>query len=201
MFLLAQGLGAEWVSAIANAVLALAAIVGGYFAFREFSNAQKWKRVEVAAQYVEKLWTDHKIQACCIFLDWSERRMKVPEDYEGLMEGAYFTHSTAALRAAMNSVIEDGKTVDASVSFSWQEVMYRDYFDRFFEYLVQCNDALDLGLIEERDFAPLVYWLERLMDGKDGSIFKAFIGRHKYHQVETLHDRLQRAGVGAQKRA
>jgi len=191
---------ADWGSAIANALLALIAGIGGFVAYKEYSNAQKWKRLEFAAQHLERFWSDPKIEACCIFLDWEARRMKVPEAYGVFTESKHFVHTHAQLRSAMNSSLEKDlaqseagpASEETSHQFKWQEVMYRDYFDRLFDFLAQSNNSLRMGILKPQDLEQLVYWLSKILaEHKD--MFEQFLTKYKYEQVAELFKRISKS--------
>src|SRR5580692_6311686 len=115
----------EWVDAGAAAVAALTFAAG----IVQYARAQAWRRSEFAWQMVDRLSKDPQLALCRVFMDWSPRRIKIPDEYADIMEPSeartIFRHSWAALALAL----------DKGSNFTLEEVMYRDYFDAFFSYL------------------------------------------------------------------
>lgn len=167
-------------------------------AYLEFRNGRKWKRTEYAAQYMEKLFSDPKIEACCTFLDWKARKMRVPEAYSVFTKKTSFTHTWEKMAVAINSPLEspeDPQEAEESrqetpCNFQWQQVLYRDYFDRFFEFLAHCDRGLKSDLLQIQDVEHLHYWTCRIMEDQ-GEAFKPFIDKYGYTGVKSLHSALR----------
>lgn len=57
-------------------------LAGLIFGLYQYYRAERWKRSEFAAKQNEKLLTDPILVLCLKFLDWSELRIAVPEEYK-----------------------------------------------------------------------------------------------------------------------
>jgi hypothetical protein len=200
------GLSADWVSAYAAIIAVVLAVVGGLIAAREYRSGQEWKRLEFAASLLGRLTTDPKLETCCILLDWAPRRIAVPEAYRCFLppnHPGYFVHTMDALREALNKRPADceaaseeakGNPAEGPLRFSWQEVFYRDYFDRFFDFLNEAYDCVRMKLLKAGDLKRLTYWLNKI--SKEKSTFDAFILDYHYaigvkglcHEFSKLRD-------------
>jgi len=154
----------------------------------EYWTAQKWKRSEFAARQFEMLTTDPVLAMCCQFLDWSYRRMPIPERYKIYSgEDDSFVHKWATLETSMRPESEQD-------SFPFPQVLYRDYFDHFFAYLERINHYLDIGLFSKKDVSSLKYWLEQVaepryvQEDKQYAFFRDFLEKYGYSGVlELMH--------------
>lgn len=177
----------------------LVSVAAAGVAFREYRSNQSWKRREYASGLLSRLSSDSILRSCCVFLDWEARRMPIPDYYLVFIsenEPRYFAHTTDKLERALNKKLEIDLsqasassgielTEDQMKAFSWQEVMYRDYFDQFFEYLSEIEFCISTGLIFPQDVEPLKYWLDKvLIDQRQ--IFRRFLKDYRYDRVVLL---------------
>ena len=174
------------------AVVSAAIGIGGLlFGLRQYSAAEKWKRSEFAAKHLEELSGDARLQLCCKMLDWSIRRVPVPEEYRALTPEQTFVHDWRILAEAM-------APESPASRFEWQHTLYRDLFDHFFEYLERIEHYLSIGLFSVGDVSSLRYWLAeladpRFLDGPDKLVFFAFLRRYEYDGVLAL---MRTFGIG-----
>ncbi len=77
--------------------------------------------------------------------------------------------------------------------------MYRDYFDRLFEYFSQSNNCLRMEMLEANDLEQLGYWLSKVLE-EHKDIFMPFLTKYKYDQVSELFEKLNKARPRARKR-
>jgi len=167
--------------------LALAGIAAFLFGIYEFRIAQKWKKSEFAAKQLEKLTTDPKLVLCTLFLDWSPRKVPVPSAYRLMIKKTTFIHKWTTLAEAM-------RPEDEKERFTWEEVVYRDSFDYFFNYLEDINHFINIGLVSIRDVESLKYWVKEIamprfaeeMDRPQRSIFGDFLESYRYIGVFDL---------------
>jgi hypothetical protein len=163
------------------------------FGLYQYYKAQKWKRAEFAAQQLEQLSTDAELELCCKLLDWALRRSPVPDKYAALTDEKTFVHDWRIMCQAM--LPEEDKDMD----WDWQHMMYRDIFDKFFNYLERINHYIAIRLIAEKDVASLKYWLEqvsapRFLPTEQKDLFMRFLNAYEYRGVLEL---MRRFGVGA----
>jgi hypothetical protein len=174
---------------------AAAALAGLGFGLYQYYIAQKWKRAEFAAQQLERLSADPELDLCCKLLDWAVRASPVPERYAALTDKKTFLHDWHIMREAMLPEEES-----ANANWDWQHMMYRDVFDKFFNYLERINHAITIDLIAEADVTSLRYWLEqignpRFLPDKDKALFVRFVERYNYRGVLAMMKRFQVAGA------
>ncbi len=170
----------------AKAAGAWIALGGFLFGVYQYAKAQRWRKAEFAAKELEKLNSDQVLGLACIFLDWSSRSLNTPDNYKEKAGTSTFIHTWQIMEKAM---VGDLAPTDGRDGFDWQEVLYRDVFDRYFTYLDMINHYLNIGLIEKKDVATLKYWLEQinksqLANGK--SIFEDYMNYFGYEGVLEL---------------
>ncbi|MET0389526.1 MAG: hypothetical protein ABW321_26370 [Polyangiales bacterium] len=178
------------VEAIAQMVGGLLGLLGLGIGLLQYADAQKWKRSEFAAAQLELLTKDPELELCCKLLDWAGRVSPVPEKYSALTSDKQFVHDWETMKTAM---LPEEATLD--VEWTWQHMMYRDLFDRFFGYLDRINHYISIGLISTRDVASLDYWLEQIIaprfaPARDRQLFVAFLERYGYDGTLELSRRL-----------
>ena len=143
----------------AKAMSTWIALGGFIFGVCQYTKAQRWKKAEFAAKELDKLINDQALSLACIFLDWDNRTLSTPCDYKEKTGTPVFIHTWEVMEKAMIGALEppDGRN-----GFFWQEVLYRDTFDRFFSYLDMLNHYLNIDLIEKKDISAIKYWLEQI---------------------------------------
>ena len=171
---------------ILKTVVAVTAVGGFLFGIYQYTKAQHWKRAEFAAKELERLSTDPVLSLACIFLDYDERTVNVPEIYKEMAKSNSFIHRWAILEKAMMASLT---TNDGRNGFTWLEVLYRDVFDHFFTYLVSIDHYIDIDLVSKRDISILKYWLEKLSHPPFADrrpIFDGYIKYFSYYGVDKL---------------
>lgn len=169
-------------------IIAILGIVGGVGGFTvglyQYHVAQKWKKSEFAANLLERLANDERLATCCKLLDWSTRKLPVPDQYILLTDETTFMHDWEKLTLGMAPETKKG-------SFDWQEMLYRDLFDYFFDYLERVNHYISIRLITCKEVQSLAYWLEQLASPRfvENSVFMDFIREYEYSGVLELMDK------------
>jgi hypothetical protein len=169
-------------------IVAILGVVGGGIGFSvglyQYRLAQKWKRSEFAAKLLEELNNDERLSTCCKFLDYAARTLSVPEAYSTLAEETKCVHSWDRLLTAMKPEEDVGK-------FDWQQMMYRDLFSYFFDYLDRINHYIGIGLIDLKDVSYLRYWLEQVAAPRfvEEQVFVDFLRAYNYDGVFQLLER------------
>lgn len=178
-------------------VTGIGVIVGGFFALYQYYKAQQWKKSEFAASILEKLSSDPELSMCCTFLDWSHRRLLVPEKYRVLTDEIAFTHNWATLVEALRSESE-------RADFDFPLVFYRDAFDSFFTYLDRIDNYLSIGLFSINDVSSLAYWLSQLQNPRFANVtsdepiaepFMTFMKTYQYTGALNLMKRFRDNGL------
>ena len=162
-------------------------VVGGcgfLFGLYQYYVGQKWKKSEFAARQLELLESDQRLATVCKLLDWSTRLLPVPEEYQALTAEKVFLHNWVKLMGAMAPEEKKG-------AFDWQEMLYRDLFDHYFDYLERVNHYISIRLITTHDVANLRYWLEQLAAPRfvTEPVFEEFIQAYGYPGVLELGGR------------
>jgi len=167
-------------------VVGFVGLAGFLFGLYQYWTAQKWKKAEFAAKQLQRLWLDEELALCIQLLDWEARTVVFPERFRRIAKEETFHHTWRELEAAM--LPEDEKP-----SFSLQQVVCRDAFDRFFTYLEEINDYLRMGLIEPHHVESLRYWLQQVATPRfpQRPIFQKFIEEYGYSGVTELMSRLE----------
>lgn len=143
------------------------------FGILQYKKAQDWKRTEYARALLAMLVSDSDLSLCRILMDWSPRRVQIPQRYVDLMHAeeakTTFTHGWTELSAALNK----------SKGFSITEIMYRDVFDTFFTYLEEISHCIKLKLVSCDDVKGIQYWVEKVVRlravGSDELVFRRFV--------------------------
>ncbi len=86
------------------------------------------------------------------------------------------------------AVPERAEVEEERQAFEWPLVVYRDSFDRLFQYLENLDHYIDIGLIEAGDIAPIRYWLEQVRRNRftRQPLFAKFIEHYRYEGVIAL---------------
>jgi hypothetical protein len=158
----------------------------GIVAVTKYIESQRWKKSEFAASLLMRLHTDPELRLACHILDWSARRMKVPEAQMREDLEPTFVHKPETLREAMRA--HENKN-----EFPWPQFVYRDTFDRFFTYLEQVEHFISRRLIRVEDVEPLSYWLTAIRKPyyMKESPFTEFLEAYGYKGVFALMRRFE----------
>lgn len=159
----------------------------------QYYRAQVWKKSEFAAAQLQRLTDDPDLALCCVFLDWGQRKIPVPEKYIVFTanDETSFTHDWDSVKRAMTPE-------DKESNFTFPMVLYRDLFDKFLVYLEGTNFYLSRGLFDVDDIRSLKYWLDELrwsryLEGDDQKVFMNFIDYYHYDGVKSLMKKLDLA--------
>lgn len=168
----------------------VAALFGLGVGLYQYTVNQKWRQSKLASNQLEMLSTDPKLAVCCLFLDWTIRKLPVPQDYQiyANSKGDCFVHNWVELISAMKPESVKGE-------FPFPQVLYRDFFDHYFEYLERVNHYLEVGLFSLRDVSSLEYWLQEIANPRNAppdqraGCFRDFVRHYEYDGVEELMKR------------
>lgn len=158
-----------------------------WFGIFQYFRAQVWKRSEFAAAQLDKLNSDADLRLACTMIDWSERELPIPEHRKLNSNDHSFQHTTDNLKKAMRT------EANMRGSFSLDEALKRDIFDRFFAYLEDIEHYLEVGLISKRQVKPLRYWLKEIADSRFSykPIFHDYLSYYGFDGVFRLLNRFQ----------
>jgi hypothetical protein len=124
--------------------------IGGFlFGIYQYVLAQRWKRLEYAADLLQRLTTDPDLVLALTFLEYSKRKVPLPQKYQSLTQENLFDHDSNRL----SQVLKVGYWEDTPEYF-----IYRDVMNRLFHYLQQIYSFIEMKLIEPGDVL-LVEWV------------------------------------------
>jgi hypothetical protein len=175
----------DWISIIG--------LVGGVTAFiigiQQYRNTQRWKVLEFVANEVKEFESNKSVQNAMLMLDWNARNID-------------FTSKSITRESESKPLVvtdEDlaGALVphsEKSSGFSDKEVLIRETFDDFFNYLSRFEHYIESRLVSYDDFHPyLRYWLEILSNNESRrkssrlvTQIEEYIHVYDYRSVEQL---------------
>lgn len=166
------------------------ALAGLWFGLMQYRLAQRWKRMEYAASIIDQINTDEDLKLALTFLDWRERDIVIPGRFGPTEEFFSFRHSHARMAEAFKlenrEISADTGMVDLKAEYLKTEyIIYVEIFDRFFDYLEQVNQCMNMGLIKRDDLERLNYWADRIFRMRYDSkpIFKDYLQYFGYDGV------------------
>jgi hypothetical protein len=173
---------------------ALIALTGAVVALFQYHQAQKWKRLEFAANQLERLSRDPVLDLALTFLDWEEGKLVLPDNLGHLADshedGIHtFRHQKQRLIAALSP----NPQKDAELN------VYRVVFEHLFDYFEQVEKFIRLKVIREKEVMNgLEFWIKKISPSKDKtddtsvSIFYQYLVDNQYDEVQKLISRLER---------
>ena len=141
-------------------ILKVIALVGAGIAFFsglfQYRRGQKWKRVEWVAQEMKQLFSDRKVQAALLMLDWGDRYVTLNPDAILESERKFRVTDKTVTLALMSHR-------DRPEGFKPEEALIRDGFDTFLDGLERFASYVETGLVKVPDLAPyLKYWADNI---------------------------------------
>lgn len=116
-------------------------------------NAAKWKRAELAAEYIRPLLEDEETVFALRSIDWEIGTMPIPERHRAMMQDERtIRHDCGLLAEAMVPELT------ARAANSHQAILYRLCMDTLFTRLEWIANRVDLGLIDVADIPDIKYW-------------------------------------------
>lgn len=115
----------------------------------------KWKRLEYAANLLQRLTTDSDLVLSLTFLEYSKRQVYMPEKYRILSGKELFEHDARKL----SQMLSLGYWENTSEYF-----IYRDAMNHLFHYLQLINSFIRMKLIKPKDVLLLEYVLIWISD-------------------------------------
>jgi hypothetical protein len=138
-------------------LVSIAAIFGFLFGVFQYWQAQKWKRLEFAANQIQRLTTEPDLALAVSFLEYSKMKIPLPEKYQVFAADddkvKIFDHDSKDYSKVMEL---DYFKVDANY------FIYRQSTMRLFEYLQQIHQFIAMGLIKTNDVAGLKWVLDMI---------------------------------------
>jgi hypothetical protein len=184
----------ELIKTIATVTGAMTAICGAVYAARQYSRAKTLEKRRLAWEFLRRFREEEPLKLCAVFLDWSARTIEVPEEYASQYRREFdqaaasnektdrvsgddretIRHSWERMHKALATSTRDS---DHTLRFDWAAVIYRDSFDRFFDYLKEIQAALRSKWLDPNDLSPLSYWLE-LLTTRHKETFAGFLATY-----------------------
>lgn len=166
------------------------ALAGLWFGLWQYRAAQGWKRMEYVASVLDKINTDEDLRLALTFLDWREREILIPSRFAPTKERFSFRHTHALMSEAFKlknrEISKETGMIDLNSEYLKTEyIIYVEIFDRFFDYLEQVNQCVNMGLIKRDDVERLNYWADRIyrMKYRSEPVFRDYLEYFGYHGV------------------
>lgn len=126
----------------------------------QYRDAQQWRASELADRQLSQMVDDPLLKLGLQIIDWPARKLTPPSAYRSLLDqDGTFNHSWPK----MNAAVEGASGWTDGEFGSLEMVMYVDAIERVFFFFDEVEYQLSVGLIDERDVAPLRYWVSRTM--------------------------------------
>lgn len=176
------------------AISTLSALAGGAFALWRYYADQKWKKLQFAYDYAEKMFDDPRIMTALNMIDW--QAAKFPADvvrlYDMRDSDTHWTYAEvcAALRP------HDARA-DASNVYSRKEYAIRSMFDRFFAAMERLGTFEKQGIIDAAAFpTALAYYAVVLSEPRLADLrlaLFAYMNTYRFTAAATLFEKLARS--------
>ncbi len=163
-----------------------------WFGYRQYVEAQAWKRAEFLAAEMKAFFSDANVARALIFIDYSKIRL----DGAGQpsTEGTVFDDGILIRSLAIHTEFEDGIE-----RFSQEEMIARNAWDAFFSGLERFSHYVATGLISTKDLSPyLDYWITRVAvedpRWKPQQFFVSvhrFVDKYNYTGVKSLFNEVE----------
>jgi hypothetical protein len=179
-------------------VSAIAGVFGLFFVYLQYRDAQRWKKTQIAAELIEKLFRDEDTIIALRILDGQDGKAFLPTKYRG-KECDPFEHNLSQLADAMS---KDVRWTEPATGITGLKPEYRGkdlgiyvaIFDSFFEQLERIEALVRTGLIAWSDLRPLSYWLSRIKHAhhRGRPIFDWYLEHYRYEGVRRMAQHLGR---------
>ena len=139
-------------------LVSIAAISGFLFGVFQYWRAQKWKRLEFAANQIQRLTTEPDLALAVSFLEYSKMKIPLPEKYQ------VFADSDDKPRIFDHDSENYAKVMEWTYfAPSAEYYIYRQSTTRLFEYLQQIHQFIEIGLLKPKDVAAGLEWVLKLI--------------------------------------
>jgi hypothetical protein len=124
-----------------DSIVTVIGISGVLFGVYQYRQAQRWKRLEFAANQLQRIYAEPELVLATTFLDYSKRGVPLPESYWEYVGKKVFEHDCKIMYQLMSSRYEE------QIEF----FIYNDTIDRLFAYLDQIYAFIEMRLIQAKD--------------------------------------------------
>jgi hypothetical protein len=131
-------------------IVTVIGISGVLFGVYQYRQAQRWKRLEFAANQLQRIYAEPELVLATTFLDYSKRGVPLPESYWEYVGKKVFEHDCKIMYQLMSSRYEE------QIEF----FIYNDTIDRLFAYLDQIYAFIEMRLIQAKDVESLRWVLD-----------------------------------------
>lgn len=182
---------------IPDYILAAVGLAGLWYGLLQYRADRKWKRLEFAAEVMNKIKDDFDIRLAIDFLNWSDRDTYYPDRYViNEVQKNSFKHTTKFMASAFdmdNRVRIPGTNYYDLKELSIERMIYVDVFERLFQYLEDVNAFIESGLVEWKNVETLWWWANHLcelqINGKP--VFLGYLKAYDYDGIIRLGNRLK----------
>ncbi|MDO9707967.1 hypothetical protein [Paracraurococcus lichenis] len=155
----------ELAKLIVSGATGIFAIAGGTVTVVNFLRTTRWKRAELANEYLEDLTSNAELVFASRALDWGGGRLVVPEMLRPILDDGHgapvdrIEHDPEVMEAAMVAgLLTDAVRADPRLQ------VYRTALDSLLSWLSLIRQALDRRLFAPADVEALRYWLRKIGD-------------------------------------
>ena len=165
----------ETATAIAY-VGAFVGLIGGGVALFNSWKAVRWKRAELASNYLKEFNNNPELVFAGRCLDWNGGKLALPESLRPYMpDGAHFIqHDRRVFAEALRADLEIGE-IDKDPRIQ----IYRTSIDSFLSWLCLISSALDRKLFLVADMYDVGYWVAKIQSEPD---LDSFIDGYGYRE-------------------
>ena len=181
-------------------ITAVAAVVGGSIGLHQYSVSQRWNRVRLAGELIERFYNDETNRLAISLLDWTEKQITLPSRFQRDPDTpARLAHSHAKLSRAfaMSSRMIDEKsnTMEMKPELLTTDLpIYVEIFDSFFSDITRMHTFVEQGLVRPKELKVIAYWFDKVetatYDGQN--VFLAYLKYYQYDEVLDLFAKLKR---------
>jgi hypothetical protein len=93
-----------------------------------------------------------------LMLDWNQREIKLSDKPD---------REIFKIDAELLKALQPKTYFNEEGGFTPEQSLIRDHFDTFFDYLEKFDSFIEVGLVEEKDFLPYLYYWINLIGNKN----------------------------------
>ena len=182
-------------------VAGVGAIIGFFIGLSHYAEAQKWQKAQVILNLMDAFKADPLIQAACLMLDWDQRDINLPDGRriefanDKLLDALRVFYMDESKKIPMDWSAFASKENAGATTFTAEQTLIRDCFDRFFDFFDKVHAFRANDLAQITDFRYFSYWFElvRVIGKYKGksqiqSAVDLYIKTYNFHGFRELCD-------------
>ncbi len=161
----------------------IGAVFALVFSYRQYQDAQQWKRTEWVAQEIKAIFADPMVENTLKMIDWDGREILLFPN-NPIPSKQYVLVSHEDVKKALRIHTSES-------TFTRAEAAIRDSFDRFFEGVERLDHYVKNELITVNDAQLfLEYWSEKIIKGDMSSEIVLYMEKYGYMGSKRLLDQI-----------